>query len=211
MQAAEGGGRGPNAAPGHLRAWRPGGWPRLWPTHFLRPKASGPGRAKQPFLPPSKPRGVSVLVPPRPRALGGAAEGPGSGPAPRACAFRPRPRPRPARLQRCLGPGRAAPTSRTRLSRSAWVRLTATTCTPAACSALTVPRPMPAGSAAQCVRPPPRPPAPTAPGRPRPSGPPVLPPPPPRSPAAPPPPPAPVLPPPPPSPAAPQAHLCPPR
>lgn len=43
----------------------------------------------------------------------------------------------------------AGPTSRTRLSRSACVRLTATTRAPAACSAWTVPRPIPAGSAAQ--------------------------------------------------------------
>lgn len=48
----------------------------------------------------------------------------------------------------------AVPTSRTRLSRSLWVRLTDTTCTPAACSALTVLRPMPAGSTLSAGAPP---------------------------------------------------------
>lgn len=55
------------------------------------------------------------------------------------------------------------PTSRTRLSRSLWVRLTDTTCTPAACSALTVSRPMPAGSTFSAGAPPQSPPG--APGR----------------------------------------------
>lgn len=114
--------------------------PRAWPrpgksTSALCESASGPGPAKQPLLPFPKPRGrVASLPATWPLIRGEGAEQP----------QRPARRPR-----RPLGWGRAAPTSRTRLSRSARVRLTATTCAPAECSAWTVLRPMPAGSAAQ--------------------------------------------------------------
>lgn len=140
-------------------------WRLAPPPASPLPASQGPGPAKQPFLPPSKPRG-------RCRSTGGRAPWEGLlrvlgqplRPAPARPGPLATPTPAPPASRRPRGRDRAAPTSRTRLSRSAWVRLKATTCTPAACSALTVPRPMPAGSAAQCVRPPPRPPA--APGRP---------------------------------------------